>query len=330
MWRRAEEARWKATLKDKETEHLGHVAREWQERENARERQFQSTISSLAQLESKLRSKALDLQKREQKILALEDELRQKLNDTARQLAIKEEEVSAAKTRLQELKLANSKENKAFETKVASLRGELSKTEQELSKLRREQDSEQLQLLRNELNAKHYENLENSTKIEQLLAAKNLFKRECERLKDELVRVLRAHEEEKQKWMDREREELNRMRLEIDSKKFHSEEAAELKELRTHLTLLQGRVATNKQPATPPQRTEEPKNSEPSPQRLNRIEGPIPQTVQFYSGTAEMGNENELNRLKRERSELLGSGVYNEDDLLIQELDRQIAVLCNE
>ena len=55
-------------------------------------------------LEGKLRQKALDLQRREERIIQLEDELKHKITEVSRSLASKEEEVINIKKRFKDEK----------------------------------------------------------------------------------------------------------------------------------------------------------------------------------------------------------------------------------
>ena len=75
-------------------------------------------------MEQKIRTRALDLQKREQILVNLEEELRHKINDTTRQLGIKEEELQTLKTRFNETKTALMKENKALNSKIETYKNE--------------------------------------------------------------------------------------------------------------------------------------------------------------------------------------------------------------
>lgn len=308
LWRRAEEAKWQATLKDREQTHLASMAKDWQMREEERERQFQKALTEVNQLETRLRSKAHELQKRENKIVSLEEQLRQKMNETAHQLSLKEEEIQLLKSRFNEHKNTMTKENKILQNKLSQAREELSKAEEELYRIRREQDTPAVQNLRNELQTKHMENLEFSRQLEQMTAAKDTFKQQCEKLKSELVRVLRAHEEERKNWEAKEREELQRIKLQYESSLYQQYESSQITQLKETLTKMQ-------KPSEPPV--------------PNIINKPIPQNPHFFTQKKEENPQgSEASRIKQERDNLISSGIYTEDDALIQELDRQIAALA--
>ena len=84
MWKRAEEAKFKAYLKQKEIETIQEITFTWKSKESEREKTFTDAMAKLSQLESKLRQKALDLQRREERIIQLEEELKHKLTEVGR------------------------------------------------------------------------------------------------------------------------------------------------------------------------------------------------------------------------------------------------------
>ena len=59
-------------------------------------------MAKVAGLENKLRTKALDLSRREEKIVQLEEELKHKIQEASRQLTLKEEEIMNIKKRFKE------------------------------------------------------------------------------------------------------------------------------------------------------------------------------------------------------------------------------------
>lgn len=69
LWKRAEEAKFKAWLKQREQEHVESVTGHWKAKESERERSFNQAMGAVAALETKVRGKALELQKREERIV---------------------------------------------------------------------------------------------------------------------------------------------------------------------------------------------------------------------------------------------------------------------
>jgi centrosomal protein CEP120 len=323
MWKRNEESKWRATLKERENQHLAMISQEWQEKENERERQFQRSIAEIAMMEQKIRTRALDLQKREQKLVNLEEELRHKINDTTRQLGIKEEELQTLKTRFNETKTALMKENKSLNAKIETFKNELTKTEDELRKAKREQDSVAVQTLQQELNSKNLQMYDTERKLEQMTQVKDSFKAQCDKLKSELTRVLRAHDDEKRKWEAEQREEVNRLRLEMETQRLFKEESPEVKALKMQIEELKMNLKENiPRPEVPKTRAPVLKSSYDKGLVMpTKIETP------YLLKDTTPKQTDEITRLIQEREELLSCGAYTEDDAVIEELDRQIAAL---
>jgi len=84
MWKRSEMAKFLAHLKQKEIETIEEVTQSWKMKEAQREHEFNDQLSKVSTLEAKLRQKATDLQKREEKIIQLEEELKGKIIEVSR------------------------------------------------------------------------------------------------------------------------------------------------------------------------------------------------------------------------------------------------------
>ena len=69
-------------LKQKEFEFMNKMNEEWKKKEIEREKQWKKTEASILQIEAKIKNKANELQKREQKIILLEEELKYKMTIT--------------------------------------------------------------------------------------------------------------------------------------------------------------------------------------------------------------------------------------------------------
>jgi len=81
VWKRAEEAKFKTHLKQIELKTIEDVTKDWKMKEEKRDLELASQMSGLENLEKKMRAKVQELQKREQKIIQLEDELKHKINE---------------------------------------------------------------------------------------------------------------------------------------------------------------------------------------------------------------------------------------------------------
>ena len=69
MWKRAEEAKFKAYLKQREIEKIEEITASWKNKETERENAFLDSMKTQENLDMKLRQKSLDLQRREERII---------------------------------------------------------------------------------------------------------------------------------------------------------------------------------------------------------------------------------------------------------------------
>jgi len=95
-------AKFMAHLKQKEFEKLEELSVEWRNRDQQRETIFNESVGKVTQLENKIRVKATDLQRREERIIQLEEELKSKIQEVSKQLTAKEEEIISIKKKFKE------------------------------------------------------------------------------------------------------------------------------------------------------------------------------------------------------------------------------------
>lgn len=84
MWKRAEEAKFKAYLKQREIEKIEEVTFTWKQKEQERESTFNESMRAMDKFDGSLRQKAIDLQRREERIIQLEEELKHKIQEVSR------------------------------------------------------------------------------------------------------------------------------------------------------------------------------------------------------------------------------------------------------
>ena len=125
MWKRAEEAKFKAYLKQREIEKIEEITFSWKLKESDREGTFNEALRGMENLETKMRQKALDLQRREERIIQLEEELKHKITEVSRSLASKEEEVLNIKKRFKEEKSQLEHEKKRQQVQIDDLKKKL-------------------------------------------------------------------------------------------------------------------------------------------------------------------------------------------------------------
>jgi hypothetical protein len=83
-WKKMEEARFKFTLKEKEIEYLNNLAEIWKKKEMEREKVFKRGEASIMEVEKKIKAKLVELQKREQQLVLLDEELKKKISEASR------------------------------------------------------------------------------------------------------------------------------------------------------------------------------------------------------------------------------------------------------
>ena len=117
-------------------------------KESDRERTFSQSIAQVCALEKSIRNKGLDLQRREERIFALEEELKNKLLEVSRQLTNKEEEILNVKKRFKEEKVMLESDKKRLTAQVEDLKQRQENTEQRFYTFKKEVDESPLSVIR--------------------------------------------------------------------------------------------------------------------------------------------------------------------------------------
>lgn len=287
MWKRAEEAKWKASLKQKETEYIANLSLEWQETENRRELAFQKLCNDVTTLENKLRTKAIELNKREKNLIKLEETKKMKIDEVVRTLALKEEEILSIRAKFHEQAGKVAKESKTLEIQIEKAKQEFYQAEETLRVCKREQDLESVNKVKLEIEELMRKNFQYSKEIIAFGSQKEGLLRSCEATRDEFLRILYDFEEERRAWEVKEEEKLFSLQQEIE--KYKSETLA----LRASQEKECVRCSIN---------------------------------LPLSQWPAEVENP-EVCRLREEIASLLNSGMYSEEDPIIQELGKQIKIL---
>lgn len=89
-----------------------------------KEKQFKKIEASLILLEGKLRAKASEMNKREQKIMLFEQELQTKIGEVSRECFLKDQEIDSIRRRHKEDKMSVIKEKSSIEIELAKTRAE--------------------------------------------------------------------------------------------------------------------------------------------------------------------------------------------------------------
>ena len=102
VWKRAEQAQFKAYLKQLEFEYLSKLQEDFKIKEDEREKEFKSKINEINNLKNKLSKKINDLESRENKIKICEEELKIRINEVSKQIVNKDDEITLIKKNAKE------------------------------------------------------------------------------------------------------------------------------------------------------------------------------------------------------------------------------------
>ncbi|TNV83154.1 hypothetical protein FGO68_gene15387 [Halteria grandinella] len=347
LWKRSEETKFKAWLKQREIERIEEITSQWKTKESDREKAFIDSLNKVAALETKVRAKALDLQKREERIVQLEEELKQKIAEVSRQLTLKEEEIMNVKKRFKEERTTLEMDKKKLQAATDELKGRAEHAEAKLLAFKRDIDESPLSVLRGELAQKNLELIESDTRAKQAQEDRDDYKRKFELLKKDMVTLKKTLDREQKDTLQRQAEELDKLKNDIRNKQLQEEERREMNSLKQQLQNLTSKLAES-------HKMQEQLSSVPKPETINdRITNPFKNNQAGYNVSAGIisgpqqnvfldnfakGKEspmksgarsgftggNEIERLMQERQDLIQSGNYTTNDPLIQELDRSI------
>lgn len=153
-WKKAEEAKFLFALKQKEIDFLTKLNEEWKKREVEKEKLFKNHEAAIISIESRLKTEALKLQKRENKIVLIETEYKAKVDETLSELSRKEEDIRQIKlVHAEALKKANAT-NKSLEKQIENLNASLQGKEKEIASLKKEIEVNPLTKLKKEIQDK--------------------------------------------------------------------------------------------------------------------------------------------------------------------------------
>lgn len=93
VWKKAEQTKFKAYLKQLEIEYMNKVSDDLKKKEDDREKQIKIMMNEINILQTRLKKKAIELESRENKVTLLEEELKLKVMEVAKQLTNKEQEI---------------------------------------------------------------------------------------------------------------------------------------------------------------------------------------------------------------------------------------------
>lgn len=191
MWKRAEMAKFLAHLKQKEIEKIEEVTKTWKMREAEREQVFGDSVSKVTTLESKVRQKATDLQRREERIIQLEEELKSKIMEVSRQLTGKEEEIMNIKKKFKEERIQLESDKKRISKESLDYQDKMDQASQRYFDLKKSVEDSPVSVLRNELGTKQLEIVELESKVKLALEQRDEYRDKYDQIKRDMIAMKR-------------------------------------------------------------------------------------------------------------------------------------------
>uniref|UniRef100_U3D6X8 Centrosomal protein of 120 kDa n=1 Tax=Callithrix jacchus TaxID=9483 RepID=U3D6X8_CALJA len=317
MWKEMQEDIFENQLKQKELAHMQALAEEWKKRDRERESLVKKKVAEYTILEGKLQKTLIDLEKREQQLASAESELQREKKElqSERQRNLQELQDSIRRAKedcihqveLERLKIKQLEEDKhRLQQQLNDAETKYKILEKEFQQFKDQQSNKPEIRLQSEINLLTLEKVELERKLESATKSKLHYKQQWGRALKELARLKQREQESQMARLKKQQEELEQMRLRYlaaEEKDTVKTEQQELLDIRNELNRL---------------RQQEQKQYQDSREIASgKKDGP--------DGTVlEEGLGDYLTRLIEERDTLMRTGVYNHDDRIISELNRQI------
>ena len=327
VWKRAEQAQFKAYLKQLEFEYLSKLQEDFKLKEDEREKEFKTKITEINNLRIKLTKKATELERRENQIKLKEDELIMKINAASNQLMIKDDEINSIK------KMAKEEQDK-LQKKITQLKKEIENKQKENKVIeekyinyKKSIEDSPTSVLKNEITRRQIQNEELEKRIQNL--ENEIKKRDkiIENLKADMIKLRKNYETEKENMYKQRLEEIEKLKFDIYNQRSSSEEMKEIRELKERIKELTMAKKNENQ-----EKNNFNMGGIPM-QYIMNVPGPqsqIPQNKKVYTiisyNKRDEGDKprNELEKLIQEREQMIKSGMYKENDPLIFQLNNKI------
>ena len=341
-WKRTEEIKFKAYLRQVEYDYVTKLQEDFKRKEDAREKEFKQKINEINLLKNKLSKKASELESRENKISLCEEQLKLKINEVSKQLVNKDDEIAYITNRFKDEKALLQKEKITLQKNIENLKKQLENVNENFKKYKEEIEDSPISLLKNEINKKQIlleEAEKEKTRLNnEIINARNVN----DKLKNDLIKMKRAYEEDKENMYKQKMEEIEKLKFEIYNQRESKEELNELKNLKEQIinsTGINGGLTQNYNTVNQNfsslnynnANTMQPNNNinlmNASQQSINQQQ-PKKRLYKILSYSRkekinEYDAKNEIERLSKERDMLL-NGVYQENDPIIVQLENKI------
>ena len=330
VWKRAEQAQFKAYLKQLEFEYLSKLQEDFKKKEEEREKEFKAKINEINSLRNKLTKKASELESRENKIKLCEEELKMKINEVSKQIVNKEEEIDLIKKNAKEEQNKLLKNITSLKKTIENKQKEINSIEEKFNNYKKTIEDSPTSGLRNEITRKQIQNEELEKQIKNLENEIKNRDKSIEKLKVDIIKLRKNYETEKDNMYKQRLEEIEKLKFDIYNQRTSSEEMKEIRELKEKIKELSNpkkiensennfNFMTSPQGGFPMQYILNAPNTQ-SPQTKKKV-----YTIISYNRRDEGDKpKNELEKLIKERDQLLSSGMYRENDPLIFQLNNKI------
>ena len=330
VWKRAEQAQFKAYLKQLEFEYLSKLQEDFKKKEEEREKEFKSKINEINNLRNKLSKKASELESRENKIKLCEEELKMKINEVSKQIVNKDEEIDLIKKNAKEEQNKLLKNITSLKKTIENKQKEINSIEEKFNNYKKTMEDSPTSGLRNEITRKQIQNEELEKQIKNLENEIKNRDKSIEKLKVDIIKLRKNYETEKDNMYKQRLEEIEKLKFDIYNQRTSSEEMKEIRELKEKIKELSNpkkiensennfNFMTSPQGGFPMQYILNAPNTQ-SPQPKKKV-----YTIISYNRRDEGDKpKNELEKLIKERHQLLSSGMYRENDPLIFQLNNKI------
>lgn len=317
MWKERQEDIFENQLKQKELAHMQALAEEWKKRDRERESLVKKKVAEYTLLEGKLQKTLIDLEKREHQLAITESELQRERRElkSEREQNLQELQNSIRRAKedcvhqveLERLKIKQLEEDKhRLQQQLNDAENKYKILEKEFQQFKDQQSNKPEIRLQSEISLLTLEKVELERKLESATKSKLHYKQQWGRALKELARLKQREQESQMARLKKQQEELEQMRLRYlasEEKDTVKTERQELLDIRNELNRL---------------RQQEQKQCQDSREIASgKVDGP-------HGDALEEGLDDYLTRLIEERDTLMRTGVYNHEDRIISELDRQI------
>ncbi|NWI90874.1 CE120 protein, partial [Pitta sordida] len=312
MWKEMQEDIFENQLKKKEMNHMQALAEEWKKREREREALVKKKVAEYNVLEEQLQKTLKDLDKRERQLFSAELELQRVKEELQaeheRNLQVLHDSVRRAREECaHQLELEKSKIKQLEEDKLR-LHQQYKILEKEFQQYKEQQSSKSEIQLQSEINLLTLEKVELERKLESATKSKLHYKQQWTRALKELARLKQREQENAMSHLKKQQQELEHMRLRYlaaEEKELGKADQEELKDIRKELDRLKQQEEERKQ--------------------LQDVKGnSTGKADNLHCRKLSEITDDFLSRLIEERDTLLRTGVYNHEDYIVSELDRQI------